>query len=97
MTKSTRDTLFSSDKNNWETPQALFDELNAKYHFTLDAAASLDNHKVDRFYTPETNGLAQDWGGRSSSAILHMVIKKQENGQRNATKSPVNLVQLLFC
>lgn len=63
MTKNTRDTLFSSDKNNWETPQALFDELNAKYHFTLDAAASSDNHKVERYYTPETNGLVQDWGG----------------------------------
>lgn len=63
MTKNTRDTLFSSDRNNWETPKALFDELNAKYHFTLDAAASSENHKVERYYTPETNGLIQDWGG----------------------------------
>lgn len=65
MDKSTRDVMFSSNRNNWETPQALFDELDSKYHFTLDAAASHDNHKVDQYYTPETNGLAQDWGGQT--------------------------------
>ena len=30
------DALFSSDKNFWETPQRLFDELDAEFHFTLD-------------------------------------------------------------
>lgn len=38
MDQNRRKTLFSSDKNFWETPQKLFDELDAKYHFTLDAA-----------------------------------------------------------
>lgn len=97
MDKSTRDVMFSSNRNNWETPQALFDELDSKYHFTLDAAASHDNHKVDQYYTPETNGLAQDWGGRPSSVILHMAIKKLENGQRSVTKNLVNLAQPLLC
>lgn len=27
------DALFSSDKNYWETPQKLFDELDAEFHF----------------------------------------------------------------
>lgn len=39
---------FSSDRTDWETPQSYFDELNEKYHFTLDAAASDENHKVNR-------------------------------------------------
>lgn len=26
------DALFSSDKNFWETPQKLFDELDAEFH-----------------------------------------------------------------
>lgn len=39
------DALFSSDKNFWETPQKLFDELDAEFHFTLDVAASDENHK----------------------------------------------------
>lgn len=40
------DALFSSDKNFWETPQKLFDELDAEFHFTLDVAASDENHVV---------------------------------------------------
>ena len=55
--------LFSSEKTNWETPQELFDRLNAEFHFTLDAAADDLNHKLPHYYTLETNGLDQDWGG----------------------------------
>ena len=63
MNKNTRDTMFSSDKNYWETPQEFFDKLNEKYHFTLDAAASHNNHKVDKYFTAEDDGLKQNWGG----------------------------------
>lgn len=55
--------LFSSAKCEWETPQALFDELNAEFHFTVDVAALPENAKCARYYTPETDGLAQDWSG----------------------------------
>lgn len=56
--------IFTSSKSNeWETPQDLFDKLNAAHHFTLDAAATDDNHKVDRYYTAQTDGLAHDWTG----------------------------------
>lgn len=57
------DVMYSSDRNDWETPQALFDELNEKYHFTLDAAASNLNAKCDKFYTIENSGLNHSWGG----------------------------------
>ena len=33
MDKQTQTLMFSSNKNYWETPQAFFDKLNAKYHF----------------------------------------------------------------
>ena len=55
--------LFSSDKNYWETPQELFNALHAEFKFTLDAAASDENHKLPRYYTADTDGLSQDWGG----------------------------------
>ena len=55
--------LFSSDKNHWETPQDLFDSLHAEFQFTLDVAASDHNHKLSRYYTEHTDGLSQDWGG----------------------------------
>lgn len=54
---------FMSKKDDWETPQSLFDKLHEHFHFTLDAAASDSNHKLPRYYTKETDGLAQDWGG----------------------------------
>lgn len=63
MEAQTRRVLFSSDKDFWETPQSLFDELNEKYHFTLDAAASDENHKCSRYFTKEDNGLLMDLGG----------------------------------
>ena len=65
MEENTRNVLFSSDKNFWETPQDLFDKLDAKYHFTLDAAASHSNHKVNRYFTAEDDGLQQNWGGHT--------------------------------
>lgn len=43
--------LFSTDITEWETPDALFDELNAEFKFVLDAAASHENRKCDVYIT----------------------------------------------
>ncbi len=53
--------LFSSKNMNWCTPQAFFDELNAEFHFVLDAAATDKSAKCPIYYTPETDGLKQSW------------------------------------
>lgn len=57
--------LFSSEKTNWETPTEFFDELNAEFHFELDAASSDENAKCLDHYTIEDDGLAQDWGDKT--------------------------------
>lgn len=57
--------LFSSAKDDWETPQEFFDEWNKQFHFTLDACANDSNHKCNRYFNKEQNGLEQDWGGGS--------------------------------
>lgn len=75
--------LFSSNTDNWATPQWLFDELNKTFHFTIDVCASEENHKCDKYFTKETDGLEQDWGGVLFGAILHMAEKSQD-GSRNA-------------
>jgi site-specific DNA-methyltransferase (adenine-specific) len=56
--------LFSSTTDLWETPQDLFDELNAEFHFTLDPCATQENAKCDWYYSIEQDGLKQDWGGQ---------------------------------
>ena len=53
--------MFSSATDLWETPQALFDELNAEFHFTLDVCALPENAKCKAYYTPQDNGLVQPW------------------------------------
>jgi phage N-6-adenine-methyltransferase len=53
--------LFSSDSDEWGTPQDLFDVLNTEFRFTLDVAASDDNHKCERYFTQATDGLKQSW------------------------------------
>lgn len=58
-----KDALFSSKSDEWSTPQILFDELNAEFNFDLDPCATEDNHKCDKYFTLENDGLSQKWGG----------------------------------
>ena len=57
------DVLFSSKSVVWETPQDLFDKLNAEFHFDLDVCALPENAKCEKYYTPEDDGLLQPWNG----------------------------------
>ena len=59
------DGLFSSNRDDWETPQDLFDRLNRMFNFELDVAADEKNHKVERFFDREQDGLAQEWADRN--------------------------------
>lgn len=53
--------LFSHKTDEWETPQDLFDELDREFGFEIDVCATEQNHKCERFYDQEFDGLAQDW------------------------------------
>ena len=53
--------LFSSASDNWETPQDLFDRLDAEFNFDLDLAATAQNAKCDFYYVKEDDALKQDW------------------------------------
>ena len=46
-----------------EYSSRLFDELNAEFGFTLDPCADEFNHKCNKYYTEEDDGLLQDWQG----------------------------------
>ena len=50
----------------WSTPQDLFDKLDAEFGFTLDVCAQPFNAKCKKFFTPDDDGLAQDWGGETA-------------------------------
>ena len=55
--------MFSSKSDQWATPQDLFDELNAEFGFMYDVCALPENAKCDKYYTPDINGLDQEWSG----------------------------------
>ena len=55
--------MFSSKSDEWATPQSFFEELNEEFHFTLDPCANSENHKCDKWFNKEQNGLSADWGG----------------------------------
>lgn len=71
--------LFSSDKEDWATPQDFFDSLNEEFHFNLDPCADPENAKCDRFFTKEENGLLKDWGGEL--CFLQSAIRQEDNGR----------------
>ena len=52
---------YRSLKQDWATPPEIFDPLDAIFHFNLDAAASDEEHRCSRYFTAETDGLAQEW------------------------------------
>jgi len=61
MDKKTQEVMFSSKNDEWETPRAFYNKLNNKYNFTLDPCATHKNHKCEKYYTIEEDGLSQNW------------------------------------
>ena len=47
----------------WGTPKWLFDLLDKEFGFTLDVCALPDNAKCEKFFSPEADGLKQQWEG----------------------------------
>jgi phage N-6-adenine-methyltransferase len=51
-----------SKRHDWETPWPVFREYDAEFHFTLDVCATAETAKCARYFTPDMDGLTQDWG-----------------------------------
>lgn len=57
--------MFSSNSNEWSTPQDFYDTLNKEFNFTLDPCCTKENAKCRKFYTKADNGLSKDWVGET--------------------------------
>ena len=75
--------MFSSKTDLWSTPQSFYDNLNKEFNFTLDPCATKDNHKCDKFYTKEDDGLSKAGLVKVYFAIL-LMAEKLNIGLRNA-------------
>lgn len=83
--------LFSSASAEWETPREFFEELNREFRFDLDVCARPENAKCERYFSPEVDGLRQDWAGVCymnppyGKEIAKWVKKAYEEAQKGAT------------
>jgi phage N-6-adenine-methyltransferase len=92
--KDTTKLMFSSQSNDWATPQDFFDKLNGAYGpFTLDAAASAENYKVSNYFDVSADALTQDWAGNTvflnppyGRELKDWVAKAYHEGQKEGTK-----------
>lgn len=80
--------MFSSKTDQWATPPEFFEALDKEFHFDLDPCADETNHKCERYFTKEQDGLKQSWGGRPCSATRPMA-ENCLNGSKNAGKNPL--------
>ncbi len=91
--------LFSSATVEWATPQALFDELNAEFGFSLDVCATVENAKCKAFYTKEQDGLKQPWTGRVwcnppyGKAVGNWIAKAQQSARFGEAELVVMLIR----
>lgn len=83
--------LFSSNSDEWATPQELYNELNAEFNFNLDACATDDNHKAPTYFTKAEDGLKQEWGG--IDCLLTRLIVILALGLKRLTMSPLSLTR----
>jgi len=54
---------YSSGKDDWETPQSLYDKLDKEFNFDLDVCANEYNAKHINYYSEQDNGLEKEWRG----------------------------------
>ena len=71
------DVHFSTGKDDWGTPRELFETLDKEFHFTLDACANDKNHKCEKYYTIEQDGLSKSWGGVRQCFAIPRTVKEQ--------------------
>jgi len=55
--------LLTSNSQEWETPDTLFNALHGVYNFTIDACASKENTKLPDYWDESADGLSQSWKG----------------------------------
>lgn len=54
---------FNSNNQEWETPDDLFKEVDAIFHFTRDVCATPENTKCIEYWTEDDNCLNKVWTG----------------------------------
>lgn len=54
--------MMTSNTPEWATPLKFYEDLDNRFHFNLDPCATNENHKCEKYFTKEDDGLVQNWG-----------------------------------
>jgi site-specific DNA-methyltransferase (adenine-specific) len=85
------ESLFMSNKDDWETPKDLYAVLNTEFNFSLDPCCSKETAKCSSYYTIEDDGLSKDWKGTVfmnppyGRVIMNWIKKAKEESDKGAT------------
>ncbi len=91
------DLMFSSNNDSWSTPKDFFDKLNSIFKFTIDVCALPDNTKCSQYYTPDEDGLKQEWMGVCwmNPPYGRDIVKWVEKAYKSAKQNGATIVCLL--
>ena len=71
MNAKTRKVLMSSGKDDWGTPDSIFNPLNDEFAFDVDAAATQHNRKLEAWFGPGSlstpDALTISWADHAGS------------------------------
>jgi phage N-6-adenine-methyltransferase len=88
-----------NSRDDWETPDNLFANLNTAFKFKVDVCANEKNSKCENYYSEEQNGLEQDWSEYSGAAWCNPPYSKVkewlQKAQREADNNGVTTVCLV--
>ena len=90
--------MFSSESNEYETPQGFFNLLDEEFNFTLDPCATPHNTKCKKYYTIKEDGLKQDWRGQTvfcNPPYGREIGKWVQKAYQEAKKYGVTVVMLI--
>lgn len=89
--------IFSSQSDEWSTPQEVFEKLNQEFHFTLDPCSTDMNAKCSEHFTEKENGLLMDWGGHTvfCNPPYSDIGKWVRKSYREGTKPGTTVVMLI--
>jgi len=84
--------LFASKDHDWRTPDWLFKELDYKYRFDLDAAATQINAKCQNYLTEKDDALNINWWpgsrvfinppyGRKVGKFVYKALEQSKRGR----------------
>lgn len=95
--------MFSSNTDEWYTPQDFYESLNDEFDFNLDPCSTDENAKCKLHYTRQDNGLLKKWSGYNvfcnppyGREIVSWVRKARKTQLINIKRDNKNVVVMLI-